>query len=94
MISLGAPGMRVALGGKIGKDDLGDVYLEQLDRHCLISELKRGDGPTGTSIIVVTPDGERNMNTHLGMCREFSPDDVNEDLVAQACIFYSPANAI
>ena len=72
---LGTPSL---IAGKIGQDEFGNIYQEQADRYGVVSGLVRGDGPTGSSIILVTPDGERTMNTHLGMCREYSPADIDE----------------
>jgi sugar/nucleoside kinase (ribokinase family) len=44
--------------------------------------------PTARSMILITPDGERTMNTYLGACTEFSPSDVDEDVVAAAAVTY------
>ena len=41
------------------------------------SGLVQGNGTTGSSIILVTPDGERSMNTHLGICREYSSENID-----------------
>ena len=47
------------------------------------------DGPsTATSMIFVTADGQRTMNTYLGACVELGPDDVDPELVAGAAITY------
>jgi sugar/nucleoside kinase (ribokinase family) len=39
-------------------------------------------------MIAVTPDGQRSMSTYLGACRELTPDDVDENQIAQAAIVY------
>ncbi len=51
------------------------------------------DGPdddvaTGRSLVLVTPDGERTMATHLGVASTLGPEDIDEDLVARAEIVY------
>src|SRR6185369_14078597 len=43
---------------------------------------------TATSMIAVTPDGQRSMNTFLGACREMTPDDVDEDRISRARVLY------
>jgi sugar/nucleoside kinase (ribokinase family) len=43
---------------------------------------------TASSMIAVTPDGQRSMNTYLGACREMTPEDVDESEVAAARILY------
>ena len=81
-------GISSLIAGKIGNDEFGEIYLGQAEKYGVISGLVQGDGPTGSSIILVSLDGERTMNTHLGMCREFSVDDVDEAKLAQSKFFY------
>jgi len=76
------------ISGKIGNDKFGEIYKSQVEKYGITSRLVIGDGPTGSSIILVTPDGERTMNTHLGMCQDFSIADIDESLLAKADIFY------
>ena len=82
---LGTPSL---IAGKIGHDEFGDIYQEQADKYGVVSGLVRGDGPTGSSIILVTPDGERTMNTHLGMCRKFSVNDIETKKLSESNFFY------
>ena len=63
---LGVPSV---LSGKIGNDKFGKIYLDQINQYNVLSKIAQGKGATGTSIILITPDAERTMNTHLGMCR-------------------------
>ena len=81
-------GVRGALMGKIGNDEIGDVYKEKIQQKGVLSFLKRIDGATGTSIILITPDKERTMNTHLAACREFTREDLPLHIVKNANIFY------
>lgn len=78
LAGLGVPGV---IAGKIGNDEFGSTYTQQVGAYGITSRLVHGDGPTGSSIILVTPDGERTMNTHLGMCREYSAADLDEPLL-------------
>ncbi len=82
---LGVPSV---VSGKIGDDAFGKIYRSQVEEYGLTSRLVIGDGPTGSSVILVTPDGERTMNTHLGMCREYSASDVDAALISKADFFY------
>ena len=59
-----------------------------MEKYGAVSGLVQGDGPTGSSIILVTPDGERTMNTHLGMCQEFSAEDIDKEKLSQSTFFY------
>lgn len=88
MLACAGLGVPSLIAGKIGHDSFGDIYTKQAKEYGVISGLVRGSGPTGSSIILVTPDGERTMNTHLGMCREFSATDVDQDLLAKSQYLY------
>ena len=50
--------------------------------------LVRKATPTGTSVILVTPDGERTMNTFLGACRDFTVDDLDLGRLAASHVLY------
>lgn len=82
MMALAGLGISAAISGKIGNDDFGATYRRQAEAYGITSRLVVGNGPTGSSIILVTPDGERSMNTHLGMCREFGIADLDSGLLA------------
>ncbi len=89
MITLSALGVKTALGGKTGRDEFGKIYKERLEKHPdITSALVTGDAPTGSSIILITPDSERTMNTFLGANRDFSEKDVNEGILAETDFFY------
>ncbi|HUZ16988.1 MAG TPA: adenosine kinase [Spirochaetia bacterium] len=88
LIALASFGLSTALAGKVGDDEYGEIYRRQVSELPMQSELKTGSEPTGSSIILVTPDSERTMNTFLGANREFSADDVNEQTAAAAGYFY------
>lgn len=88
IIALASLGVEALLGGKVGPDKEGDEYVRQLANFSSTSRLSRGKDATGSSIILITPDTERTMNTFLGANREFSLDDLDLDLVRNADYFY------
>ncbi|MEA1911367.1 MAG: adenosine kinase [Spirochaetota bacterium] len=88
LVTLSYFGVLTALAGKIGKDKYGKIYEEKLSELDIISELKTCDNYTGSSIILITPDSERTMNTFLAANREFSEEDINPELIAKADYFY------
>ncbi len=89
MITLSAMGVKTALGGKTGQDEFGSLYEAQLNKHAdITSALVQCSSPTGSSIILITPDSERTMNTFLGANREFAEKDVNEAILDKADYFY------
>lgn len=83
--SLGRP----AYSGAVGRDAEGGTFASILSGMGIDIALAEKDSPTGVSGIVVTPDHERTMFTHLGACREFAPADVAWDFLKDARIFYS-----
>lgn len=88
MIAMSHFGTTTAYGGKIGNDELGSIYQQQLAEQEVLSDLSTHSESTGTSIILVSPDSERTMNTHLGSCRYFSGEDVNYERLEQSNFFY------
>lgn len=76
--------------GKVADDVLGAAFRTDMENSGVpfpTSPLL--DGPaTARSIIFVTPDGARSMNTFLGASVMFTPDDVDEEMVATAAILY------
>lgn len=86
----GSFGGRGAYLGRVRDDRLGRIYAEDMERVGVAFPSTRvKDGPaTGRSMILVTPDGERSMNTFLGAAAEFNEDDVLEDAVKDSSILY------
>lgn len=76
--------------GKVAADPLGDVFETDLRRigvHYGVSRLH--DGPaTARSMILLSPDGERTMNTYLGACHQLTPADIREDEIGAATVTY------
>ena len=87
-ITLAALGIPAGLSGKIGNDDLGRMYSRRLTEHGVTSFLSTGEGNTGTSIILITPDAQRTMNTSLCVNREYSAGDINPEAIAGADYFF------
>ncbi len=83
-------GGKAGFMGKVADDSLGEAYIQDMERIGAVfsgSPLK-GGLTTARSMIAVTPDGERSMNTFLGASTEFSADDVDETLIQQSTWLY------
>jgi sugar/nucleoside kinase (ribokinase family) len=74
--------------GAIGRDRTGDEFASRMEEAHVRTSLVRKSTPTGTSVILVTPDGERTMNTFLGACRDFGPDDLDRALLVDSEVLY------
>ena len=75
-------GGKSAFIGKIGDDELGNLYEESLKNAGVTSLLFRKEGLSGTSTILVSPDGERTMCTYLGPAPTISPDEITAEILA------------
>ncbi len=77
---LGTLGLKTAFIGRVAADPLGLSYAEQTEAQgtVFVNPPVAGEVlPTSRSIIFVTPDGERSMNTYLGISAELGGNDVN-----------------
>ncbi|MGA2764967.1 MAG: adenosine kinase [Spirochaetia bacterium] len=74
--------------GAVGRDAIGDRFIEQMTASGVEASIVRKETPTGTSVILVTPDGERTMNTYLGACRDFGPEDLDLERLTRSRILY------
>lgn len=75
--------------GIVRNDAYGKVYEEKLQAMGVSTITKWVEyGLTGSSIILTTPDAERTMNTHLGVCRDYTKDDINVEALQQAQVFH------
>ena len=90
MCGVASFGGKAVYVGKVSGDDLGDVFGHDLRAVGVRFAPGRPDGetPTGRCVIVVTPDGQRTMNTYLGVSSLLCPSDVDLDLVASAKVLY------
>jgi fructokinase len=85
-----ALGARVGFLGKVAKDQLGEVFahdIRAIGVHFPTPPLQ-GGAPTARCLILVTPDGQRTMNTYLGACVAFGEADVDAAEVARARVVY------
>jgi sugar/nucleoside kinase (ribokinase family) len=83
-------GARCGFIGRVAADQFGGIFrhdIRSLGVH--YDTLPASDGaPTARCLILVTPDGERTMNTFLGASVDFRPEDLDRDLIGNAKIVY------
>jgi sugar/nucleoside kinase (ribokinase family) len=83
-------GGKVAFIGKVKADRLGKIFTHDTQTagvHFATAHAMTGPA-TASSLILITPDGERTMNTFLGACVHLAPDDIDEAVVAAAKVTY------
>jgi adenosine kinase len=90
IVGLANLGARAAYVGKVKDDPIGRLYVHDIRAAGVAFETKAAsDGPaTGCSYILVTPDGERTMNTYLGAAQELMPGDIDPAEIAASAIVY------
>jgi sugar/nucleoside kinase (ribokinase family) len=90
IVGVASFGGRAAFVGKIKDDELGKVFAHDIRAVGVAFDSKpAADGPsTGRCYVLVTPDGERTMNTFLGAAQNLTPGEVDAATVASAAITY------
>jgi sugar/nucleoside kinase (ribokinase family) len=83
-------GARAAYVGKVRDDQIGRLYAHDIRAAGVAFETKPAPGgpATGCSYILVTPDGERTMNTYLGAAQDLTPADIDDAQIAASAIVY------
>ncbi len=83
---------RTAYVGKVKDDQLGAIFAHDLRAQGAVYETalapRSAEQETGRCIVVVTPDGERSMNTYLGVTEFLEPSDIDPAMMADADWIY------
>jgi adenosine kinase len=90
IVGVASLGGSAAFVGKVKTDEVGRLFTHDIRAAGVAFDgSPAADGAaTARSFILVTPDGERTMNTYLGACRDLGPDDVDPDTVRASRIVY------
>jgi len=74
--------------GKIGKDDYGILFREDLEKHNIRPILFYSETHSGRAVALISPDKERTFATHLGAAVELSSDDIKKEHFSGHSIFH------
>jgi fructokinase len=90
IVGLSQLGNKVGFIGKISDDHFGDKYEEGLKKENVeyFYSKKREELPTGTCLILVTPDSERTMCTFLGTAGKINENDLNSDVIKKSKLIF------
>jgi len=90
IVGLSQLGDQVGFIGKVSDDDFGGKYEEGLKKENVeyFYSKKKEELPTGTCLILVTPDSERTMCTYLGTAGKINEDDVDSDVIKKSEIIF------
>lgn len=89
-VGIASFGSTAAFIGKVKNDELGNTFKNDIEKVGVSFETPlTNEGPrTASSIILVTPDAERSMNTFLGACVNLDENDVEEGQIRKSKIVY------
>ena len=90
IVGLGQLGNDVGFIGKVNEDELGNKYAEGLKKEKVkyFYSKKKEKLPTGTCLILITPDSERTMCTFLGIAGKINENDVDINAIKKAEIVF------
>ena len=90
IVGLASLGARAAFIGKVKDDGLGRAFAHDIRAAGVAYDAKAAvAGPaTGRCYVLVTPDGERTMNTYLGAAQDLHPSDIDEAAIAASAVTY------
>ena len=90
IVGISQLGNKVGFIGKVSDDDLGSKYEEGLKKENVeyFYSKKKEQLPTGTCLILVTPDSERTMCTFLGTAGKINESDISSDAIKKSEIIF------
>jgi sugar/nucleoside kinase (ribokinase family) len=90
IVGVAGLGARAAFIGKVKDDELGRAFAHDIRAAGVaFATPPASDGPsTARCYVLVTPDGERTMNTYLGAAQDLHPADIDTDMIASSAIVY------
>ena len=89
-VGVEALGGNAAFVGKVADDRIGQFFAKDLRSAGVefTTEMLEHGAASGNSMILITPDGERTMNTYLGACHDLTQADILEDQIGRAAITF------
>ncbi len=90
IVGLSQLGNKVSFIGKVNQDELGQKYEESLTNENVkyFYKKKEEEIPTGTCLILITPDSERTMVTFLGIAGKVNDKDIDEEAVSKSELIF------
>ena len=88
IVGIADMGGKSAYASKTGSDAFGRQYLDEFKQLGIATHVEAADGDTGTCVVLITPDAQRSMLTHLGVSVSLTEDDICGDTIAKAKYVY------
>ena len=88
IVGIADMGGSAAYACKTGLDGFGRRYLDEMEALGIAIEVAADKGQTGSCVVLITPDAQRSMLTHLGISSSLNADDIIESEIAKAKYLY------
>ncbi len=88
IVGIADMGGKAAYAGKTGNDTFGKQYLNEMNELGIAIEVPANHGDSGTCVVLITPDAQRTMLTHLGVSASLCADDIAAEEIAKAKYLY------
>ena len=82
--------IKTAFIGKVGKDLMGDKFIDGLTKEQVhfANTPQSDEAETGRCMVMVSPDAQRTMSTYLGISQKLNSNDINEEVIKNSHITY------
>lgn len=90
IVALAQNNIKTAFIGKVGKDKIGNSFIEGLQKEkvTFTGTANSDESETGRCLVMVTPDAQRTMSTYLGISQKLTANDIDEDVISHSNIVY------
>jgi sugar/nucleoside kinase (ribokinase family) len=88
IVALAEFGGKASYVGKVGRDEVGQFFLDDMQSLGIEMKGQYADAPTGTCAVLITEDAQRTMLTNLGASATLTVDDIDRDLIEGAKYVY------
>lgn len=90
LVGVASFGGRAAFIGKVAEDEFGRIFAHDIKSANVAFATRpvAGKAPTSRSLILVTPDGERTMNTFLGISTDLDQGEIDADMISKSEVIY------
>ena len=88
IVAMADLGASAAYVGKVGDDDMGKFFLNEMRELGITIDVQPAAAPTGTCAVLITDDAQRTMLTNLGASATLTENDIHEGLIQQAKYVY------
>jgi sugar/nucleoside kinase (ribokinase family) len=90
VVGIAALGGRTGYIGKVAADQLGSIFRHDINAAGVAFDTPAASSgaPTARCLVLITPDGQRTMQTYLGACAELTSADIDETTIAHGELLY------